>query len=75
MPQKKAHGSKTIATLLPEERERLYATLNKHTSDDNMKLAKNMATKYGVSWEEVLGVLSRFRRGLSANAGELPRKK
>lgn len=64
MPQNKAHGSKTLSDLSPEEVSRLYATIRSRSKVDNSGLARNLATKYGLSMEEVLSIVSRLRNRL-----------
>lgn len=62
MSKNAAHGSRTLVDLTFEERTGLVANLDKHEAHDNLKLAKNMATKYGLTQEEVLAIISRRRR-------------
>ena len=65
MPDKKAHGSRTLADLSPEERTRFDSTVSKYgLSGDHLKIAKNLASKYGLDYGDLLGILSRARRAV-----------
>ena len=60
MPQKKAHGSKTLSDLSPVEVSQLYRTILSRSKAEN----SGLAIKYGLSLDEVRLINSRLRNSL-----------
>lgn len=73
MSKNAAHGSRTLAALSTEKRVRLEANIDTNPDTSALKLAKNLAGKYGLDYADLLGIISRRRRGLPSAAGALPR--